>query len=105
MPRQPAIRAADSPGFVSAVSAIWSLPSLVEQLATDVDEIVRPAGQQAKQDQPDQQQEMPIGRAKFHAEAHLGYLGATPHLAGRSAECHQSADQMQPVRRSKQVEE
>src|SRR6266702_2401119 len=29
MPRKPAIRAGDSPGFVSAVSAIWSLPSLV----------------------------------------------------------------------------
>src|SRR4030081_3251125 len=29
MPGKPAICSGDSPGFVSAVSAIWSLPSLV----------------------------------------------------------------------------
>src|SRR6266481_9655290 len=46
MPCQPAGRTGDAPVFVSAVSAIWSLPSLGQQLATDLDEIVRPARQQ-----------------------------------------------------------
>src|SRR5712692_2615641 len=105
MPRQPAARAGDSPEFVSAVSAIWPLPSLAEQLATNVDEIVRPARQQTKQDQPDQQQEMPVNSAEFHAQAHLDHLSPTPHLGSRSAEGHQTAHQMQPVRRSDQVEE
>src|SRR6266498_5698631 len=81
MPCQPAGRAGDSPGLVSEVSAIWSL--LIEQPPTDVDEIVRPARQQTKQDQPDQQQEMPVDRAELHAQSHLGHLGATPHLGSR----------------------
>src|ERR1700704_3045292 len=105
MPRKPAIRAGDSPGFVSAVSAIWSLPSLAEQLATDVDETIRPARQQTEQDQPDQQQEMPVDSAQFHAQAHLGHLSPTPHLGSRSAQRHQTAHQMQPVGRGDQVEE
>src|SRR6266571_920290 len=105
MLRQPAIRAADSPGFVSAVSAIWSLPSLAQQLATDVDEIVCPARQQAEQDQPDQQQEVPVDSAEFYAQANLARLGATQYLGRRSAEGHQAAHQMQPVHRGDQVEE
>src|ERR1700756_5226775 len=105
MPRQPAIGAGDSLEFASAVSAIRSLPSLAEQLATDVDEIVCPARQQAEQDQPDQQQEMPIDSAEFHAQAHLGYLSAAPHLGSRSAEGYETAHQMQTVHRGDQVEE
>src|SRR3954462_9627604 len=46
--------------------------ALGEQPPTDVDEIVRLARQQTKQDQPDQQQEVPVDRAKLHAQAHLG---------------------------------
>src|SRR6266852_4573957 len=42
MPCQPAGRVRPSPVFISAVSAIWSLPSLAQQLATDVDQIVGP---------------------------------------------------------------
>src|ERR1700692_2996626 len=105
MLRQPAIRAGDSPGFASVVSAIWSLPSLAQQLATDVDEIVGPARQQSEQDQPDQQQEMPIDSAEFHAQAHLGHRSAAPYLGDRSAEGDQTAHQMQPVHRGDQVEE
>src|SRR5258707_10274218 len=48
---------------------------------------------------------MPIDSAEFHAQAHLDHLNATPHLGGRSAEGHQTAHQMQPVRRGDQVEE
>src|SRR5260370_20681963 len=104
MPWQPAVRAGDSSVFVSAVPAIWSLPSLAEQLAPDVDEIVRPARQETEQDQPDQQQEMPVDGAEFYAEAHLDHLSATPHLGSRSAQGHQTAHQMQPVHRGDQVE-
>src|SRR5882672_6454587 len=89
MPRKPAIRAGDSAVSVSAVSAIGL--SLVEQPATDVDEIVGPARQQTEQDQPDQQQEMPVDSAEFHAQAHPDHLSATPHLGSRSAEGHQAA--------------
>src|SRR4051794_14929986 len=104
MPRQPAIRADGSPVFVNAVSAIWSLPSLGEQLATDVDEIVRPARQQTEQDQPDQQQEMPVDGAEFHAQTYLDHRSATPYLGCGSAQGYQTAHQMQPVRRGDQVE-
>src|SRR6266581_793700 len=105
MPRQPAGRAGGSTLFISAVSAIWSLPSLAQQLATDVDEIVCPARQQAEQDQPDQQQEVPVDSAEFYAQANLARLGATQYLGRRSAEGHQAAHQMQPVHRGDQVEE
>ena len=81
------------------------VPPLGEQPPTDVDEIVRPARQQTKQDQPDQQQEVPVDRAELHAQAHLGHLGATPHLGSRSAQRHQTAHQVQPVRRGDHVEE
>src|SRR5580692_7164569 len=105
MPRQPSIGARDCLGCASAVSVISSLPSLGEQLATEIDEIVCPARQQCEQDQPDQQQEMPIDSAEFHAQAHLGHLGAAPYLGDRSAEGDQTAHQMQPVHGGDQVEE
>src|SRR5882724_6288509 len=90
---------------LSAWSLPWRLNPLGEQLATHVDETVCPARQQTEQDQPDQQQEMPIDSAEFHAQAYLGHLGATPHLGSGSAEGHETAHQMQPVRRRDQVEE
>src|SRR2546423_5259686 len=105
MPRQPAGRSGGSKVFVSVVSAIWCLPSLAEQLATDVDETVCPARQKPEQNQPDQQQEMPIDGAEFHTQAHLDHLSATPHLGSRSSQRHQTTDQVQPVQRSDQVEE
>src|SRR3979411_1521868 len=78
MPCQPAGRAGGSTLFISAVSAIWSLPSLAQQLATDVDEIVCPARQQAEQDQPDQQQKMPVDGAEVQATAAFRRLSAPP---------------------------
>src|SRR5258707_9740529 len=48
MPCQPAGRARVSPVLVSAWSAIGSWLLLGKQAATDVDEIVRPAGQQTE---------------------------------------------------------
>src|SRR6266566_9662258 len=69
MPCQPAGRAGGSTLFISAVSAISSLPSLAQQLATDVDEIVCPARQHAEQAQPDQHQEVPVEGTQFHAQA------------------------------------
>src|ERR1700730_3751205 len=89
----------------SARSLPWRLNLLGQQLATDVDEIVRPARQQTEQDQPDQQQEMPIDSAEFHAQAHLDHLNATPYLGGRSTEGHQTAHEMEPVHGGDQVEE
>src|SRR5258708_12096265 len=65
MPCQPAGRAGGSTLFISAVSAIWSLPSLAQQLATDVDEIFGPARQQAEQAPPAQPQELPAKCPKF----------------------------------------
>src|SRR6266404_4561864 len=93
MPRKPAGRVMGVPVFVSAVSAIATDPSLGEQLATDGDEIVCPARQQTEQDQPNQQQEMPVDSAEFHAQQYLRHLGASPHLGSRSAEGRQSTHQ------------
>src|SRR3954452_9960446 len=105
MPCQPAGRAGGSIVLVSAVSVIWYELSLAEQLATDVDKIISPARQQAEQDQPDQQQEMPVDGAELHAQPHLAHLSGTEHLGCRSAEGHQTANQMQSVCRGDQVEE
>jgi len=52
-------------------------------MATDVDEIVRPARQETEQDQPDQQQEMPVDMRRVPRSGAPGSLNATPHL-GRS---------------------
>src|SRR5947209_20442567 len=105
MPCQPAARGGGSMLSVSAVSAISCLPSLVQQLATYVDETACPACQQTEQNQPDQQQEVPVDGTKFHAQAHLRCWRAMPHLGSRSAEGHQTACQMQSVHCRNQVEE
>src|SRR5215471_19437589 len=48
---------------------------------------------------------MPIDSAEFHAQAHPCHLSAAPHLGSRPAEGHETAHQMQPMRRGDEVEE
>src|SRR5580700_7334696 len=91
-PGKPSSAAVDSPVVVvTAFSAIRVDPDSVRQ-------------QHSKQDQPHQQQVMPVDGTQFHAQAQINQLDAVRHSDDGLAPNQQAPEQVQPVHAGKQVE-
>src|SRR5437867_5972018 len=91
MPSKPSGRGRASPVLVSAGCAIY-LDPLGRQ-------------QQSEQNQPNQEQIVPVHRAQLHTQAYCADLDAAPHLGGGLAPDPQAAQQVQGVQSGEQVKE
>src|SRR5438067_12783592 len=61
--------------------------------------------QHSEQDQPNEEQIVPVHRAQLHAQSYLGDLDAAQHLGGGPSPDPHATQQMQAVQRGEQVEE
>src|SRR5260370_39536094 len=88
-----------------------SSTSLSQRCAAERHEIVRPMHEETEQDQPDQEQEVPVDGAELHTEAEFANrawgacLWSVECPRGRPAECDEAAQDVQAMDRSDEVEE